>query len=78
MTFLPYLRHFLLEFDVIGAQRPPADYPHRLLKTLWTTARETARGRAIPLMLNDMGRRRCHLLAKEAPALIIDTARFFL
>jgi hypothetical protein len=40
---------------------------------LWTTARELARGRAIPLMLNDMDTLRGHLLAKEALALIIDT-----
>jgi len=68
---------FFLDADKTDTCRRPASYPHRLLKTLWTTARDFARDRAIPLMLNDMGTRRCHLLAKEALALFSMRGDFF-
>jgi len=77
MTFLHYLRHFFPDADKTDTCHRPAPYPHRLLKTLWTTAREFARERAIPLMLNDMDTRRCHLLAKEALAFLPTRCDFF-
>ena len=40
---------------ILRSARPP--YPHRLLKTLWTTARDFARACAISLGVDDMGRR---------------------
>lgn len=66
-----------MDSDEPDTRRCPIRYPHRLLKTLWTTAREFARGWAIPLMLNDMETWRCHLLAKEALALLPVKCDFF-
>jgi len=68
---------FFLDADQPDTYRRKDSYPHRLLKTLWTTARDFARDRAIPLMLNDMATRRCHLLAKEALALLAARGDFF-